>query len=1013
VPRSLSRRCFLSQASGAALALGSRLDPAGAATARPARARPATSEVEPLRQLLVDPPPSAKPMTRWWWFGGAVTPEEITRELTFMRDAGLRGAEIQPVYPLAVDDPRRGIRHLRYYTDEWFEVLRHAVREARRLGLQLDFTLGSGWPYGGPFIPTSLAARRLRVLSQDVVGPQAYSWLLAPHLTGDDRVVAVVATPVLPNQELDLGRSQVLTDQPVPETTFNVGSDLWIRDWRVPEGEWRLMVVVDSPTGQQVKRPTLGMEGNVVDHLSREAVQLFLRAAGDRVLDALRRAGDPPFHSVFCDSLEVYGADWTQDFLKEFGARRGYDLAPYLPALWHEAGPKTPHVRYDFHLTLSELMLDHFFRPLAEWSGRRGMKARVQAHGALGDVMQAYGLADIPEGENIFLGDRYMVNLRHRRLASSAAHQYGKPIVSAETYTWLRTPLYTTTLEMMKAATDSVFLDGVNHVVNHGYSYSPPEAGEPGWAFYASTEINHTNTWWRHYPHLARYVQRTQALLQQGVSINPVGVYLPLADIYARFGAGGLGVDAAIERHVGTALFSSLRQAGYDFDAVHDHAIAAMAHVERGRLRVGTAAYSVIIVPTTRWMPPESAARLAEFSSQGGHLIFIERCPEGAPGLADQEKRSAEVRRSIAGLWGGREPGLGMVAAAGRGTVALAADPAAALGRLETVLGPDFRIAEAGDGSAPVRRAATENVGFLHRRAADVDYYLVANVSGRPHDLRARFAVGHRAPERWDAETGAMSFPAYEYVSNGQGKQTEVGLHLDSYEACFVVFGSSGHPPLVTRTTLAGPLRVGAASGGIVEVTGQAALNGVHEVTLASGRTLRVDVKDVPDPIAVEGPWTLRLGQVAPLPLGRLRSWDELPEGRTFSGWATYEATFDVARPGEDVEWMLDLGEVHETAEVSLNGTALGAAWRNPRRLACAGALRTGHNLLVIEVANLWVHHMAAQPPPLDWKVVEETVGIRWGRYGEVKPETMPPAGLLGPVRLVPLKRVRVKASLA
>ncbi len=65
----------------------------------------------------------------------------------------------------------------------------------------------------------------------------------------------------------------------------------------------------------------------------------------------------------------------------------------------------------------------------------------------------------------------------------------------------------------MKPATDAVLLDGLNHIVNHGYSYSPPEAGEPGWAFYASTEANHTNTWWRHYPHLARYVQRTCALL--------------------------------------------------------------------------------------------------------------------------------------------------------------------------------------------------------------------------------------------------------------------------------------------------------------------------------------------------------------------------------------------------------------------------------------------------------------------------------------------------------------------
>ena len=334
------------------------------------------------------------------------------------------------------------------------------------------------------------------------------------------------------------------------------------------------MVFLDSPTGQLVKRPTIGMEGPVLDHHSREAMALFLRAAGDRVMNALASEGAPPFHSVFCDSLEVYGADWTKDFLAEFEKRRGYDLAPYLPALFHDAGDVTPHVHHDAHLTLSELNLDYFFAPLVAWAEKRGMKARIQAHGAPGDVMQAYGRAHIPEGENIFLGDRYQVNLRHRRLASSAAHLYGKPLASSETYTWLRTPLFVTTLEQMKPATDAVLLDGLNHIVNHGYSYSPPQAGEPGWSFYASTEANHTNTWWRHYPHLARYVQRTCALLQTGVAVNPVAVYLPVPDLFAQFGAGGLHIDVEAEGLLDAGLLMGLRQAGYDFDMIHDHALA-------------------------------------------------------------------------------------------------------------------------------------------------------------------------------------------------------------------------------------------------------------------------------------------------------------------------------------------------------------------------------------------------------------------------------------------------------
>jgi hypothetical protein len=135
-------------------------------------------------------------------------------------------------------------------------------------------------------------------------------------------MVSVVAAPLRSDATLDLGRARVLVDQPKSELRQGVRRGSFVRS-RVDEGLWRVMVFLDSPTGQLVKRPTLGMEGYVLDHHSREAMALFLRAAGDRVMDAL---GEAPFHSIFCDSLEVYGADWTAEFLAEFEKRRGYDL---------------------------------------------------------------------------------------------------------------------------------------------------------------------------------------------------------------------------------------------------------------------------------------------------------------------------------------------------------------------------------------------------------------------------------------------------------------------------------------------------------------------------------------------------------------------------------------------------------------------------------------------------------------------------------------------------------------
>lgn len=1000
--RSLSRRQFVSAL--AALTARPRPSSAEAQTLQPPSG---PAELDALRRAFTEPPDTAKPMTRWWWFGGAVTPAEITRELTFMKEAGLRGAEIQPVYPVAVDDEKRGIHHIRYYTDEWFAVLRHAIREAKRLGLQLDFTLGSGWPYGGPFVSAQQAAQRLRVLSQDVVGPRDFAWDVTPQLTGDDRALCVVATPLLASAELDLSRSQVLAGQPASELINEVRRAAFVR-LRVPEGTWRVMLFIDSPTGQQVKRPTLGMEGNVLDHHSREAMDLFLRGGGDRVMDALAGEANPPFHSVFCDSLEVYGADFTPLFLEEFQKRRGYDLAPHLGAMFFEAGEKTPHVRYDYHLTLSELNLDTFFRPLVAWAERRGMRARIQAHGAPGDVIQAYGLAHIPEGENIFLGDRYQVNLRHRRLASSAAHLYRKALASSETYTWLRTPLYTTTLEMMKPATDAVLLDGLNHIVNHGYSYSPPEAGLPGWAFYASTEANHTNTWWRHYKHLARYVQGACALLQQGISVNPVAVYFPVGDLFAQFGAGGLHIDVEAEGRIDARLFSSLRRGGYDFDMVHDHALASLARVEDGALRAGTARYTAMIVPAVRFMPPESVARLAEFALAGGHVIFVERLPEASPGLANREMRETAFRDAMRRMWSGRTPTSGTIVSVGRGSVALVAEASAALARLAAVLAPDFRITLAGDGGAAARKAAVENVGFAHRRLGGVDYYFVANVSEHVQDLRVQFDAGHRKPERWSPETGVVdASPVYAFLSAEGRNVTEVALPLDPFESCFVVFATANDLPFVARSNWRGPLEMHMEVAALA-VSGRISENGPYELRLGNGRVHRFTVDDVPAPVVVPGPWKLMIGS-ATVQLPQLRSWNELPEGRNFSGWATYEVEFDAPARRADMDWLIDLGVVHETAEVFLNGKPLGAAWKGLRRVPCGDALQPGRNLLRIEVANLWIHDMISRQPPPEWKALDETFGIRWGRYGEVKPEKVPPSGLLGPVRLLASKRHRVR----
>ncbi|MGB9604486.1 MAG: glycosyl hydrolase, partial [Bryobacteraceae bacterium] len=140
-----------------------------------------------------NPPDEARAMVRWWWFGPAVTKAGLEREMKLMRDGGFGGFEVQPVYPLTLDDPARGLINLRYLSPEFLDMVRFTGETARRLGLRMDMTLGSGWPFGGPHIPLELAAGRLH-FERVPVDASATS-LPLPALKPGERLVAAYLAP--------------------------------------------------------------------------------------------------------------------------------------------------------------------------------------------------------------------------------------------------------------------------------------------------------------------------------------------------------------------------------------------------------------------------------------------------------------------------------------------------------------------------------------------------------------------------------------------------------------------------------------------------------------------------------------------------------------------------------------------------------------------------------------------------------------------------------------------------
>ncbi len=655
----------------------------------------AQTDIQQLRTTFASPPADARPMVRWWWFGPAVVKPEIARELDQMHQAGIGGVELAAEYPLALDDPAKGILNLRYGSPEYVDLLRFANQHATGLGMRVDLTLGSGWPYGGPDIPVDLASGRLRVVT--VALPSAEAAL--PTLADGENFIAAFVAKGTP-EHFDAATARRIPGDTLPH-------DLARPEGSGPQVE---LFFIASHTRQQVKRAAFGGEGYVLDHLARPAIDHYLQTRGDALLRGF--SAKPPY-AIFSDSLEVYGADWTKDLPAEFAHRRGYDLIAHLPELVQGGTPQAESVRHDWGLTLSDLVQDNYLRPMAEYATAHATRFRAQTYGEPAVTLADEHFPQLPEGE----GPQWHA-FSFTRWASSANHVYGNRVTSAETFTWLHSPAFRATPLDMKAEADCMFLEGVNQIVGHGFPYSAPGVEEPGWSLYAAAALNDHNPWWPVMHDVTAYLQRVSWALRQGEPANDVAVLLPEDDAQAAFQPGHVSVTDEMRRRITPALMAAILDSGYNVDYID------LSAIEQRGLH-----YPIVIVPPTERMPLRGVHALEAYVAAGGKLIFLGQTPTIAAGLAD----AADTPAVLAGIQQLLQKSHHVET-----TTELAA-------ALPGLLRPDVELGAAGG-----------KVGFIHRHFSNADVYFLANTIAEPVSFPVRVRSSRRAAEWWDADSGKI-----------------------------------------------------------------------------------------------------------------------------------------------------------------------------------------------------------------------------------------------------------------
>jgi len=892
-----------------------------------------------------------KPWTYWWWMGSAVDKKGLTEHLEKYHKAGIGGVHIIPIYGAKGYESR----FIEYLSPQWMEMLGYTVKEANRLGMGVDMTTGTGWPFGGPNVSAEDATAKVIFRTytlEDGAG-------LEKPLRADDKtrrkaehLQALVAYS-------DSGA--------VVDLTGKVDAD-GNPHWVAPEGKWRLYAVFEVLGGKKVERAAPGGAGYVLDPFSSAGLKKYLRRFDNAFADY---GGELP-RAQYHDSYEYHRANWTDNLFEEFKKRRGYDLRRELPALLGKGDEeKVARVKCDYRETVAELHLQNYIVPWVNWAHKNGCLTRNQAHGSPSNLLDVYAAADIPETEIFGPSALQIPGLRidpdfHAamnfplmlKFASSAAHVTGRKLVSSESCTWLGEH-FKVSLSQVKPEIDQLLVSGINHVFYHGMAYSPFDEQWPGWLFYASTNFSPSNSFWRDLPELNAYIARCQSILQSGQPDNEILLYLPIYDIWHN--KNGMLIKFHINNWLSGSEFhktaKTMWDRGYSFDYVSERQLANTKYISDHIVTEG-GRYRVVVVPTCRFMPLRTLKNLMDLAESGATIVVHGELPSDVPGLGDLGNRRKIFKKILAPLtkWKSEHSSLRRVK----------------IGKGQFLIGENLEkmLNIVGVTREPV--VDTAGVRFIRRTYPEGYYYFVANLGGHHLDNWVRLSVKTKSVVIFDPLSTKRGLAAARQREDGR---TEVYLQLEPGQSCVLRTFSS--------RKIEGP------SWQYLKPSGE--------------------------PYEVKGTWRATFIQGGPkLPAAfetkNLASWTELSdaEAKRFAGTVRYKISFDKPEVNTD-EWVLDLGRVCESARVKINGRYVGTLWCIPFKIPVGQFLRKGENELEVEVTNLSANRIADMDRrKIVWKKFYEInfVNIHYQKFDASGWPEMD-SGLLGPVRLIPSTVIR------
>lgn len=924
---------------------------------------------------FVSPDSTYYPGVWWWWLRCPTSKEAITLDLEEMKAKKINSVQLLDFG--TGGGQKKMPEYLELASSEWNEMVRFAIQEAKRLGLEFGICIATSG-CAAPWVEPKDSPQKLVYSTLSVRGGQSVQVQL-PFST--DIKMNEQGTPVC-YQDISLfavpEKECVALQEIIDISTYMDKNGLL--SWSVPEGNWNIFRFGFTPTFRAMN------EFKYLDHLRTDIFDTYFHRYIGGLLDSMDAEARSAVKYIISDSWEAGTAGWSKDFSSDFKQRRGYDILPFLPVF---AGVVIDNericqrVKEDYKQTVSDLIARHY-QYQQEVAHRYGLETMCEAsgpHQSQADALYCQKFSDVPMGEFWARAKTHRIKLTERFMAKeavSAAHIYGKQIVSAEAFTSVG-PQWEEDPQFLKPTADRAFCEGINQFYFHTFPHSPSLTAKPGYVYYAGTYINRNTTWWDYSIDWNTYLARSQYMLRQGV---------PVADVCIYYGSG-------IEKRVQYKQDESILGNGHQCDYVNSDVILNRMTVKHGKLCLPDGvSYEVLVLPELKTISLDVLRQIQKLVYEGATVIGVK--PESSHGLYQWEKNEKQLGEIISSLWGSGTSSA-IDKAYGKGRVVSGKTIEQVLN--EKNIFPDLEFKSNNDSSL---------IDYNHRKVGQDDLYFVANLTEKPDYLTLSFRVSGKIPQIWNPVDGTIVDMPF-YIDNGQ--QTCIPYFFDAYGSSFIVFRNQ-------RKTLLNIVSVSGPTGSLFpelpmkqdgrpfafNPNGECLFtdDGTYHLRYSNGKEKTIYVAPSVclsmDATSWNVSFSKKMGGPGDVEFEQLISWPEAKDIgiKYYSGTASYRNTFQIGGElGKEHRLFLDLGELYNIAEIIINGKSAGTCWMKPFRKDISEYVRFGANRIEIKVTNLWPNRLIGdQYLPEEERYTETNIS----KYTKTSP--LLPSGLLGPVQL-------------